>query len=254
VERAPHITVRDLEVRYGDYLVMSGVSFTVRRGDVFAIMGGSGSGKSTLLSALLGLVTPAAGEILYGEVSFTHADARARRRLVRQFGVLFQFGALWSDLTILENVALPLEELSRVSRAEIRELAELKLSLVGLAGFADFYPNELSGGMKKRAGLARAMALDPEILFLDEPSSGLDPVSARRLDELLVQLRDSFDTTLVMVSHDLASIFAIATNAIYLDGRTKTVTASGDPHELLAHPPNAGVRAFLTRSAEEASP
>jgi phospholipid/cholesterol/gamma-HCH transport system ATP-binding protein len=254
MERAPHITVRDLEVRYGDYLVMTGVGFTVRRGDVFAIMGGSGSGKSTLLSALLGLVTPSAGDILYGETSFTRADARVRQRIARQFGVLFQFGALWSDLTILENVALPLEELSRISHAEIRELAELKLSLVGLAGFADLYPSELSGGMKKRAGLARAMALDPEILFLDEPSSGLDPVSARRLDELLLQLRDSFDTTLVMVSHDLASIFATATNAIYLDARTKTVTASGDPHELLAHPPNREIRAFLTRSAEEASP
>lgn len=248
-----HITVSDLEVCYGDYRVMSGVSFTVRRGDVFAIMGGSGSGKSTLLSALLGLVEPAAGDIRYGDTSFVHADVRQRQRIARRFGVLFQFGALWGDLTVAENVALPLEELTRLSRAEIRELADLKLSLVGLAGFADFYPNELSGGMKKRAGLARAMALDPEILFLDEPSSGLDPVSARRLDELLLQLRDSFGTTLVMVSHDLASIFGIATNGIYLDGRTKTVTASGDPHEMLARPPNPAVHAFLTRSVEEVS-
>jgi phospholipid/cholesterol/gamma-HCH transport system ATP-binding protein len=251
VERASSIAVRDLEVRYGDYLVMSSVSFTVARGDVFAIMGGSGSGKSTLLSALLGLIQPAAGDIRYGTDSFTDADPADRQRIARRFGVLFQFGALWSDMTVAENVALPLEELSRLSRAEIRELAELKLSLVGLAGSADLYPSELSGGMKKRAGLARAMALDPEILFLDEPSSGLDPVSARRLDELLLELRDSLDTTLVMVSHDLASIFTTATNAIYLDARTKTVTASGDPHELLAHPPNPEVRAFLTRTVEK---
>jgi phospholipid/cholesterol/gamma-HCH transport system ATP-binding protein len=245
------IVVEGLTLAYGDYVVMHDVSFTVRRGDIFAIMGGSGCGKSTLLSAMIGLVEPAQGDVRYGDESFTRAGPSERTRLSRRFGVLFQFGALWSDLTIAENVALPLEELSRVPRAEIKELAELKLALVGLAGSANLYPSELSGGMKKRAGLARAMALDPEVLFLDEPSSGLDPVSARRLDELLLQLRDSFGTTFVMVSHDLASIFTTATSSIFLDAHVKTATAHGDPHELLAHPPNPQVRAFLNRTAEE---
>jgi len=244
----PHITARDLELRYGSYLVMHDVSFTVRRGDVFAIMGGSGCGKSTLLKALIGLKAPAAGNIRFGGDGLTLADPAQRDVLARQFGVLFQFGALWSSLTLLENVSLPMEELTSLGRREIRELAELKLALVGLVNFLDFYPDQISGGMQKRAGLARAMALDPEILFFDEPSSGLDPVSARRLDELILELRDSLDTTIVVVSHDLASIFTIANDSIYLDAELKTVTARGAPKELLAHPPNPHVRAFLTRT------
>jgi len=244
-----HITVRDLELRYGSYLVMRDIRFSVRRGDVFAIMGGSGCGKSSLLKALIGLLEPAAGEVLYGDQSFTRADPARRQQLSRNFGVLFQFGALWSSLTLLENVALPMEELTSLGAREIRELAELKLALVGLASFVDFYPDQISGGMQKRAGLARAMALDPEILFFDEPSSGLDPVNARRLDDLILELRDSLNTTIVVVSHDLASIFAIANDSIYLDADLKTVTARGDPKELLAHAPNAQVHAFLTRAA-----
>ncbi len=244
------ITVSNLEVRYGDYTVMHDVSFTIRRGDAFVIMGGSGSGKSTLLNALIGLVEPTAGEIRYGENDFTHAGVLERQRISRRFGVLFQFGALWSDLTLAENVALPLEQLTKLGPADIRELSELKLALVGLAGFSDRYPHEVSGGMQKRAGLARAMALDPEILFFDEPSSGLDPVSARRLDDLMIQLRDSFNTTLVIVSHDLASIFATATNGLFLDAQLKTISATGDPKQMLAHPPNPRVHAFLTRSAD----
>jgi phospholipid/cholesterol/gamma-HCH transport system ATP-binding protein len=253
MERSPHITVRDLAVRYGDYEVMHDVSFTVRRGDVFVIMGGSGSGKSTLLNTMIGLVEPAAGEVLYGHDSFTRAAPEERRDISRKFGVLFQFGALWSGLTLAENVALPLEELTRLGRREIRDLAELKLDLVGLGGFTGFYPSEISGGMQKRAGLARAMALDPEILFFDEPSSGLDPVSARRLDDLIIELRDSMNTTIVIVSHDLASIFATANDGIYLDAQRKTVTARGDPREMRRHPPDHHVQAFLTRTADEES-
>jgi phospholipid/cholesterol/gamma-HCH transport system ATP-binding protein len=250
MEQSSAITVSNLEVRYGDYVVMHDVSFTVRRGDAFVIMGGSGSGKSTLLNALIGLVEPSAGEILFGDSDFTRADSRERQRLSGHFGVLFQFGALWSDLTLAENVALPLEQRTSLGAADVRELTELKLALVGLAGFSDRYPHEVSGGMQKRAGLARAMALDPEILFFDEPSSGLDPITARHLDDLMIQLRDSFNTTLVIVTHDLASIFATATNGLFLDAQLKTVSATGDPHQMLAHPPNPRVHAFLTRSAE----
>jgi phospholipid/cholesterol/gamma-HCH transport system ATP-binding protein len=252
MERAP-LVVRDLALRYGDYEVMHDVSFTVRRGDVFVIMGGSGGGKSTLLRALIGLLEPAEGDIFYSGQSFTHADMLERQRISRRFGVLFQFGALWTDLTLAENVALPLQQLTRLSAMEIRELAELKLALVGLGGSDELYPHEISGGMQKRAGLARAMALDAEILFLDEPSSGLDPITARRLDELILELRDSIGTTFVIVSHDLASIFATATDSIYLDAREKTVTAAGNPKDMLAHPPNPHVRAFLTRNTDEES-
>lgn len=246
-----HITVSGLNLGYGSYVVMHDVSFTVRRGDVFVIMGGSGTGKSTLLRAMIGLVEPAAGDVCYGAESFTRADRSRRDELARQFGVLFQFGALWSSLTLAENVALPMEELTSLGRREIRELAELKLELVGLAGFRDFYPDELSGGMQKRAGLARAMALDPEILFFDEPSSGLDPVTSRRLDDLILELRDSLHTTIVVVSHDLASIFTIANDSIFLDREQKTVSARGDPKQLLEQPPNPKVRAFLTRTSGE---
>lgn len=251
MNRPAHITVRNLDVRYGDHVVMHDVSFTVRRGDVFAIMGGSGSGKSTLLNTMIGLVEPAAGEVLYEGESFTRASLPERQRMSRRFGVLFQFGALWSGLTLAENVALPLEELTELDSSTIRELAELKLALVGLGSSAELYPSEISGGMQKRAGLARAMALDPEILFFDEPSSGLDPVSARRLDDLIVELRDSLNTTIVIVSHDLASIFATATDGIYLDAQVKTITASGDPNEMLRHPPNPRVYAFLTRTSDK---
>lgn len=254
MDRPTQITVRDLELRYGSYLVMRDIGFAVRRGDVFAIMGGSGSGKSTLLRALSGLLEPANGEVLYDGRSFTRADLAGRQELSRRFGVLFQFGALWTDLTLVENVALPMEELTNLKPREIRDLAELKLALVGLASFRDFYPDQVSGGMQKRAGLARAMALDPEILFFDEPSSGLDPVSARRLDDLILELRDSLGTTVVMVSHDLASIFAIANDSIYLDAELKTITARGNPKQMLASPPNAHVHAFLTRTAIQEVP
>jgi len=246
----PQITVCNLTISYGSYMVMHDVSFSVHKGDVFVVMGGSGSGKSSLLNCLIGLREPSMGDVLYGSESFTHAEPDTRLAISRRFGVLFQFGALWSWLTLAENVALPLMEYTPLSRSEILDLAELKLSLVGLSGFADFYPNQISGGMQKRAGLARAMALDPEILFFDEPSSGLDPVSARHLDDLILELKSSLGSTIVVISHDLASIFTIANDSIYLDAELKSVGGRGSPKELLEHSDNPRVRQFLTRGTD----
>jgi phospholipid/cholesterol/gamma-HCH transport system ATP-binding protein len=180
-------------------------------------------------------------------VSFWEAEPSERERLMRRFGILYQSGALWSSMTLAENVSLPLEEYTELSAADISELVSLKLSLVGLSGFEDFYPSEISGGMRKRAGLARAMALDPDILFFDEPSAGLDPVSARRLDDLILELRDTLGSTVVVVTHELASIFAIGNNSVFLDADTKTMIAGGDPSKLLAESRNPKVLDFLTR-------
>ena len=241
-----HFTVRDLTMAYGGHVLMRDLDFTIKRGEIFVIMGGSGSGKSTLLRHLIGLNEPAEGEIFFGNESFTRADPEARQRMQRRFGVLYQAGALWSSMTLAENVGLPLEEYTRLSPAEIREVASVKLALVGLKGFEDYYPAEISGGMQKRAGLARAMALDPEALFFDEPSAGLDPVTSKLLDDLILELAKSLGATIVVVTHELASIFAIATNAIFLDVEAKTMTAYGPPKELLESG-NANVRRFLTR-------
>lgn len=246
----PHITVRDLTMAFGDFVVMRDLNFTIGRGEVFIIMGGSGSGKSTLLRHLIGLEEPARGEIFYGDENFTRADEAGRRRILRRVGVLFQSGALWSSMTLAENIGLLLEDHTHLDRAEIREVASLKLSLVGLKGFEDYYPSEISGGMQKRAGLARAIALDPEVLFFDEPSAGLDPVSAHRLDELILELRDSLGATVVVVTHEVASILAIGDNSIFLDTDSQTIIARGHPRELLARSDNPKVRAFLTRGQE----
>jgi phospholipid/cholesterol/gamma-HCH transport system ATP-binding protein len=241
------ITVRDLTMAYGSFVLMRGMTFTINRGDVFIIMGASGSGKSTLLRHLIGLNQPAQGSIYYEAENFTAADSSRQQDILRKVGVLFQGGALWSTMTLSENIGLLLEGYTDLTPAEIREVASLKLSLVGLKGFEDYYPSEISGGMQKRAGLARAMALDPGILFFDEPSAGLDPISARRLDELILNLRDSLGVTVVVVSHDLASIFAIGTDSIYLDVPSGTITASGPPKELLARTQDPTLRSFLTR-------
>jgi phospholipid/cholesterol/gamma-HCH transport system ATP-binding protein len=246
-----HITVSDLTMAYGSFVLMHDLNFTINHGDVFIIMGGSGSGKSTLLRHLIGLNEPAKGEIFYGEENFTKADPAKRQEIVRRVGVLFQSGALWSSMTLAENVGLPLGEYTDLSPAEIREVASLKLALVGLKGFEDYYPSQISGGMQKRAGLARAMALDPEILFFDEPSAGLDPISSRLLDDLILELRDSLGATVAVVTHELASIFTIGNNSVFLDPETRTMTAGGDPKELLAHPPNPTVHRFLTRGEGE---
>ena len=242
------IEVRDLTMAYGSFVIQRDLSFTVRRGDIFIIMGGSGCGKSTLLRHLVGLKDPAKGQVLYDGVSFWDGDIDERNRIMRRFGILYQSGALWSSMTLAENVALPLTEYTDLKALQIKELVSLKLALVGLAGFEEFYPSEISGGMRKRAGLARAMALDPDILFFDEPSAGLDPVSARRLDDLILELRESLGTTIVVVTHELASIFAIGNNSIFLDGETRTMIAGGDPHKLLEECRDPKVHSFLTRS------
>ena len=236
---------------YGDFVVMHDLNFTVNRGDVFVIMGPSGCGKSTLLRHLIGLNEPAKGEVWYGDFNFTAAAPTERRRMVRHFGVLYQGGALWSSMTLAENVALPLEEFTDLTRDQIQEIASLKLSLVGLNGFENYYPSQISGGMQKRAGLARAIALDPDVLFFDEPSAGLDPISSRLLDDLILQLRDNLGATIVVVSHELASIFAIGNNSIYLDPETHSIGARGDPNQLREHCDNPVVHRFLTRGESQ---
>jgi phospholipid/cholesterol/gamma-HCH transport system ATP-binding protein len=250
-EREARISVRDLTMAYGDFVLMRALTFDVRRGDVIVIMGGSGCGKSSLLRHMIGLQEPAQGEILYDGESFTRAEPEERERMLRRMGVLYQQGALWSSMTLAENVALPLGEYTDLSPDEIREVANLKLALVGLKGFEDFFPSQISGGMRKRAGLARAMALDPDILFFDEPSAGLDPISSRLLDDLILALRDSLGATIVVVTHELASIFTIADDSVFLDVDTRTMIAQGDPKELVKSCPEEKVRRFLTRGGEE---
>jgi phospholipid/cholesterol/gamma-HCH transport system ATP-binding protein len=248
--REPHIIVRNLTMAFGSFVVMRDLNFTVRRGDVFVIMGGSGCGKSTLLRHLIGLIEPAQGEVWYQDFNFTKASPEDRERMLRRFGVLYQSGALWSSMTLAENVGLPLAEFTDLKPREIREIASLKLALVGLKGFEDYYPSQISGGMQKRAGLARAMALDPEILFFDEPSAGLDPISSRLLDDLILEIRASLGATIVVVSHELASIFAIGDNSIFLDADSRTAIAGGDPREMRDTSTNPAVHRFLTRGAD----
>jgi len=242
-----HISVKDLTMAYGSFVVQRDLTFTINRGDIFIIMGGSGCGKSTLLRHMIGLKMPAKGSVSYGGVSFWDAEPDVRDRIMRQFGVLYQSGALFSSMTLAENIALPLQEYTDLKTEQIGKLVSLKLALVGLAGFEDYYPSEISGGMQKRAGLARAMALDPEILFFDEPSAGLDPISARLLDDLILELRESLGATVVVVTHELASIFAIGNNSVFLDPEKKTMIARGDPNELLAESKDPTVHRFLTR-------
>jgi len=247
------IEIKDLTMAYGSFVVMRDINAQIKRGSVFIIMGGSGCGKSTLLRHMIGMLRPAQGDVFYDGRSFWTADDDARQAMLRKFGVLFQSGALWSSMTLAENVALPLTEYTKLPPGEIDAVVRLKLSLVGLKGFEDFYPAEISGGMCKRAGLARAMALDPEVLFFDEPSAGLDPISSRNLDQLILELRDSLGATIVVVTHELQSIFAIADDSIFLDPQTRTMRAHGNPKELLAHSTDPTVRTFLTRGAESAA-
>jgi phospholipid/cholesterol/gamma-HCH transport system ATP-binding protein len=247
-----HIFVRNLTMAYGSLVLQRDLTFRVQRGDIFIIMGGSGCGKSTLLRHLVGLQAPAQGEVFYDGQSLWQVEPTERERMMRRFGVLYQSGALWSSMTLAENIALPLEQYTNLGPSQIGELVSLKLALVGLVGFEDYYPAELSGGMQKRAGLARAMALDPDILFFDEPSAGLDPISSRRLDDLILELRDSLGATVVMVTHELASILTIGTNSVFLDADTRTMIAQGDPKKLLAESQDPKIRQFLTRGDPQA--
>src|SRR5213593_2709586 len=247
-----HIIVKNLTMAYGSVVIQHDLTFSVHRGDIFIIMGGSGSGKSTLLRHLIGLQAPAQGEVWYDGQSLWQAEPDERERIMRRFGVLYQSGALWSSMTLAENVALPLEQYTNLSPSQIRDLVSFKLALVGLEGFEAYYPSELSGGMQKRAGLARAMALDPDTLFFDEPSAGLDPISSRRLDDLILELRDSLGATVIVVTHELPSIFAIANNAVFLDDETRTMIAGGHPDTLLKECRDPKVHRFLTRGEAEA--
>ena len=246
-KKEPHIIIEDLTMAYGSFVVQRDITFTINRGDIFIIMGGSGCGKSTLMRHMVGLKAPAKGQVFYDGVSFWDADPASRDRFMRKIGISYQSGALWSSMTLAENIALPLQQYTDLSHAQIREIVSLKLSLVGLAGFDDYYPSEISGGMQKRVGLARAIAMDPEILFFDEPSAGLDPISARLLDDLIRELSQSLGATVVIVTHELASIFAIGNNSVFLDPEAKTMIAQGDPNKLLAESKNPTVHKFLTR-------
>jgi len=252
-QREVQIQLRDIELRYGDTLVQQGLSFDIKRSDVFIVMGGSGCGKSTVMRCLTGLLEPRAGRVLIGGVSLWQTTRSERTRLMRRNGVMYQSGALWSSMTLEENVALPLEQYTTLAPEQIRDIAEYKLALVGLAGFGDYYPFEISGGMRKRVGVARAMALDPDTLLFDEPSAGLDPLSARRLDELILELRDSLGTTMVVITHDLDSLLNIGDDAVFLDAETKTMLTTGNPHELRQHSGIARVREFLNRGSKKGS-
>lgn len=246
------IRAENLQVAYGDKVIIKSADFAVNEKDIFIIMGGSGSGKSSLLRVLTGLMSPAGGSFWVDGINYPEATSEQQLEIMKNVGILYQSGGLFSSMTLAENVALPLQKYSDYSPSVIDELVNLKLSLVGLGGYNDYYPAEISGGMKKRAGLARALALDPKIVYFDEPSAGLDPISSARLDNLMMEINQNLGTTLVVVTHELDSIFTIGTNSIYLDAASKTIIAHGNPRQLLKNPPNQTVYEFLTRGKEDA--
>ncbi|WP_068771608.1 ATP-binding cassette domain-containing protein [Termitidicoccus mucosus] len=244
----PAIEAVNLACGYNGRAILENVNFAIPEGQICFIGGGSGCGKSTLLKHLIGLQPAINGDVRYFGESFVNAPPDRRRELLKTFGVLYQSAALWSALTLRENIALPLEEYTTLGKREREEIVAFKLAQVGLAGYEDYYPAEISGGMKKRAGLARALALDPKVVFFDEPSAGLDPVTSRNLDELILKIRDAFGTTLVIVSHELDSIFGIADRLIMLSREDKGIIADGPPGDLAAGSPDGRVREFLQRS------
>ena len=248
------LTAENLSAGYGSKVIQRDLNFSVHRGEVFVIMGGSGCGKSTLLRHLIGLQAPLAGRVLLHGDDFWAHDEDERAALQQHFGVLYQSGALWSGMTLGENLTLPLAAYHPgLGQAELDELAALKLALVGLAGCDSLYPAELSGGMRKRAGLARALALDPEVLFFDEPSAGLDPLSSMALDELILELRDSLGASIVLVTHELPSIYRVADTCLFLDSQTHTQIALGPLQQLLDEGPPT-VQRFLRRGEKSPSP
>ena len=241
------LRVDGLGFGYDDHIVQHDVSFSVRDKSIFAIMGGSGSGKSTLMKTMIGLLRPTSGTFLVGDEDYWSASEARRTEIGRRFGVVFQSGALWSSMTAEENVALPMRMFTQLDDPSIKALARLKLSLVGLELATSTMPTELSGGMRRRVGIARALSLDPDVLFLDEPSAGLDPVAAKRLDDLILELRDGFGVTVVMVSHELPSLFGICDDGIFLDDESKTAIAHGSPRSLRDTSEHPAVRAFMRR-------
>ena len=244
----PFIQVRDLNIGYGSRVVQQNLNFDVLRNDIFFIIGGSGCGKTTLLKHMMGLIAPSKGQVLYEGVDFYEADDETRLAFLKNWGVTYQSGALFSSMTLAENVALPMQLYTSLGKKQIAEAVSYKLSLVGLAGFEDFYPSEISGGMHKRAGLARAIALDPQLLFFDEPSAGLDPISSLRLDQLIIQICKALDSTVIIVSHELPSILSIGTRCVFLDTQSKTMLDYGDPKHLLHNSQQEKVREFLSRA------
>lgn len=247
------LVAENLSAGYGSLVIQQDLNFTIRQGEVFVVMGGSGCGKSTLLRHLIGLQAPLAGRVLFqGQDYWAHSE-RERALLQQHFGILYQNVALWGAMTLRENICLPLETWRpELSQAERHELAALKLAFVGLAGCDELYPSELSGGMRKRAGLARALALDPQVLFFDEPSAGLDPLSSMALDELILQLRDSLGASIVLVTHELPSIYRVADTCLFLDNKTRTQIALGTLDELLTQGPEV-VQRFLRRGETPAA-
>ncbi len=248
---SPIIKVQNLSIGYGDNVIMNKLCFEIKRGDIFIIMGGSGCGKSTLLRTLIGLLPALSGRILINGIDIMSNNAKQKEFLATQCGVLYQSGALFSSMNLFENISLPLEQYTSYSPEKIREIVKFKLALVGLAGFEHFYPSEISGGMRKRAGLARALALDPEIVFFDEPSAGLDPVSSKHLDDLILEINKILGTTIIVVTHELSSLFNIGKDSIFLDSSIKTLSAKGNPKDLLKNPPNNRVLSFLTRGVSD---
>lgn len=244
------ITVKALTVGYGEKVLLEKLDFEVRRGEVFVILGGSGCGKSTLLKHMIGLYEPMAGEVWFGPDNLVTAQGEDRIRILRKFGVMYQSGALFGSLTVLENVSLPLDEFTDLPTQAKELIALAKLKLVAMETAASQMPADLSGGMQKRAAIARAMALDPGILFLDEPSAGLDPITSAGLDALIRDLARTLGCTFVIVTHELPSIFAVADRVIMLDGKTKGIIGTGRPEELRDHSPNPWVRQFFNRQAE----
>jgi len=252
--KQPFISVKDLSIGYGDRAVQNNLNFTVNKNDIFFVIGGSGCGKTTLLKSMIGLLPPIKGEVLYNGQNYYTANEKNRLDLLKSWGITFQTGALFSSMSLGENVALPLQLYTDLSEKQIAETVAYKLALVGLAGFEEFYPSELSGGMHKRAGLARAIALDPQLLFFDEPSAGLDPISSLRLDQLILQVCQALDSTVIIVSHELPSILSIGTNSVFLDAQSKTMLDAGDPKILLTQSKQDKVRQFLTRAENKNQP